>query len=127
MSAHLRVGQWGEDLAVNVLQNFGYSLVERNWRPQPVPGIETVRGEIDAVMIDPDMNLVFVEVKTRSSLSHGHPLDAINEQKKKKLKFLAYSWCSSHEELDFGSIRLDAVAITGDDEDFHFEHLKWVG
>lgn len=117
------VGRWGESLAAAVLQEQGYSLLERNWRPVPVPGIETMRGEVDLVMLDPDNTLVFVEVKTRSSEDFGHPLEAIGRDKAQRLKSLAYSWCSQAESTDFYSIRVDAVAITGSLERFTFEHL----
>lgn len=124
MNHNSTVGRWGENITAAVLENQGYSLIERNWRPTPVPGIETVRGEVDVVMLDPDNCLVFIEVKTRSSAEFGHPFEAINQDKAKRLKFLAYSWCSEHETTDFSSMRVDAVAITGTAEQFTFEHLQ---
>lgn len=124
MNHRMSVGRWGEDITASVLEHHGYSLIERNWRPTPVPGIETVRGEVDLVMLDPDNCLVFIEVKTRSSSDFGHPFEAINSDKAKRLKFLAYSWCSEQESTDFSTMRIDAVAITGDAENFTFEHLR---
>ena len=43
-------------------------LVDRNWRCD--------LGEVDLVLRDGD-DLVFCEVKTRSSAAYGHPLEAV--------------------------------------------------
>lgn len=123
MNHHMSVGRWGEDVAAAVLAHNGYSLIERNWRPTPVPGIETVRGEVDLVMLDTENCLVFIEVKTRSSADFGHPFEAIHRDKAKRLRFLAYSWCNEQPVTDFSSMRVDAVAVTGTPENFTFEHL----
>lgn len=122
---HTRVGRWGEDLARLVLELNGYSLVERNWRPpRGNPGGSPV-GEIDLVMVDPDMDLVFIEVKTRSGSGYGHPLEAITRDKGNRLRQLAYAWCSEHTG-DYRSLRIDAVAVCGTAEEFTFEHVKAV-
>lgn len=126
LSRHSLVGRWGESIALAVLLCNGYSLLERNWRPPPSPGAETVRGEVDLVMIDPEMNLVFVEVKTRSSADYGHPLEAIPGEKAKKLRALAYSWVNSQEIQDFTAMRIDAVSVCGTPQNFAFEHLQAV-
>lgn len=121
-SAHTRVGRWGEDIALAVLTSGGYSLLERNWRPAPVPGIETVRGEVDLVMVDPEMNLVFVEVKTRSTEAYGHPFEAITGDKGRRLRFLAYAWAAREESGQYAGMRVDAVAVCGSPRQFSFEH-----
>ncbi|MFW0119556.1 YraN family protein [Rothia sp. CCM 9417] len=122
---HTRVGRWGEDLALLVLELNGYSLVERNWRPPSGNLGSSPVGEIDLVMVDPDMDLVFIEVKTRSGSGYGHPLEAITREKGNRLRQLAYAWCSEHTG-DYRSLRIDAVAVCGTAEDFTFEHVKAV-
>ncbi|MFW0184498.1 YraN family protein [Rothia sp. CCM 9418] len=126
MAQHLETGRWGEHLAVEILTSQGYTLLEQNWRPQPLPGEPKLRGEIDAVLLDTDANLIFLEVKTRSTENYGHPFTAIHHGKTKKLKQLAYYWCATHDVHDFTHIQLDAIAITGTPEHFTFEHLKKV-
>lgn len=125
-SSSTQVGRWGEDIALTILRCNSYSLLERNWRPYTEPGGEPLRGEIDLVMIDPEMNLVFVEVKTRSSDLFGHPLEAISRDKSKKLRALAYAWSRSHDTHDYSSMRIDAVSICGEPQRFTFEHLTGV-
>ncbi len=68
MAAKDRLGIQGERIAERHLVARGMTVVDRNWRcPQ---------GEIDLVLNDGD-ETVFVEVKTRSSVAYGHPLEAI--------------------------------------------------
>ncbi|MET4582056.1 putative endonuclease [Conyzicola nivalis] len=101
MAAKDELGRRGEDLAADFLAAGGMQLVERNWRCS--------QGEIDLVVRDGD-ELVFVEVKTRSSLGFGHPLEAITVQKLARLRRLAAAWCAAHPG-PHGLVRIDAVAV----------------
>jgi putative endonuclease len=101
MAAKDDLGRRGEGLAAAHLIAAGYEIVERNWR--------CARGEIDIVATRDD-ELVFVEVKTRSSLAFGHPLEAITVRKLARLRRLAAMWCEAHPE-QHRSIRIDAIAI----------------
>jgi putative endonuclease len=101
VAAKDRLGVRGEQLAAEFLRNAGYAIVERNWRcPQ---------GEIDVVARD-GVETVFVEVKTRSSVAYGHPLEAITVQKLSRLRRLAAAWCEAHPG-DHDRIRIDAIAV----------------
>ncbi len=67
-----QVGRWGEDLACAELVRQGMEVVDRNWR--------CALGEIDIVATevgDRGVTLVFCEVKCRTGLGFGHPLEAI--------------------------------------------------
>lgn len=55
-------GSLGEDESVKFLKKEGYKIVERNFSSKA--------GEIDVIATENNV-LVFVEVKTRSSTSHG--------------------------------------------------------
>jgi putative endonuclease len=101
MAAKDVLGRRGERLAEEFLSGSGLVILDRNWRcPQ---------GEIDLVARDGE-ELVFVEVKTRTSTAFGHPLEAITALKLARLRRLAAAWCSEHETRARG-IRLDAVAV----------------
>ena len=101
MAAKDTLGRRGEALAAAYLEGAGYEIVDRNWRcPQ---------GEIDIVARD-DAELVFVEVKTRSSEAFGHPLEAITVPKLARLRRLAAAWCEAHPGTR-GGIRIDAIAV----------------
>ena len=67
MQDKILIGRCGEDEAVRHLQAAGYVVLGRNWRCE--------LGEIDIVARDGDV-LVICEVKTRSGLGFGTPLEA---------------------------------------------------
>lgn len=101
MAAKDVLGRRGEDLAAAALAADGYRVLDRNWRCS--------QGEIDIVAVDGG-ETVFIEVKTRSSVAFGHPLEAITAQKLARLRRLAAAWCAAHPG-DHRRIRIDAVAI----------------
>ncbi len=101
MAAKDVLGRRGEDLAAAYLQNEGYTILDRNWR--------CAQGEIDIVAFD-GVETAFVEVKTRSGLAFGHPLEAITVQKLARLRRLAAAWCEEHPG-NHDRIRIDALAV----------------
>jgi len=101
MAAKDDLGRLGEQLGVDFLTAAGYAVIDRNWRCS--------QGEIDIVAQD-GAELVFVEVKTRSSVAFGHPLEAITVQKLARLRRLAAAWCSAHSSVNT-AIRIDALAV----------------
>ncbi|NCC25223.1 MAG: YraN family protein [Deltaproteobacteria bacterium] len=76
MPAHLNLGREGEALALKHLLGLGYEIVACNWRKGSY--------EIDFVCVDGD-EVVFVEVKTRSSNVHGLPGQALDRNKARSL------------------------------------------
>lgn len=117
MAAKDDLGRRGEAIAAQHLAASGLRVIDRNWRCQ--------QGEIDLVLHDGD-ELVFVEVKTRSSVAFGHPFEAITAQKLARLRRLAAAWCEAHPG-SHDRIRIDAVAVIAPaDGDPSVEHLKRV-
>lgn len=101
MAAKDDLGRRGEKLAADHLVATGYEIVDRNWRCK--------QGEIDIVAFK-DGEIIFVEVKTRSSLAFGHPLEAITVAKLARLRRLAVAWCDAHPDRR-APVRIDAIAI----------------
>jgi putative endonuclease len=118
MNAKDLLGQQGEALAADFLAEAGLIILERNWR--------CTEGEIDIVALD-GRTLVICEVKTRSSLRFGAPVEAITRQKAVRLRKLAILWVRAHG-LIFEAIRIDIVGVlrvaSGDTS---IEHLRGVG
>lgn len=81
-------------------------MVERNWRCS--------RGEIDLIAVDGPA-LVFVEVKTRTSLAFGDPADAVTAAKAARLRVLAAQWLSdrraSADLPAWRELRFDVVCV----------------
>ncbi len=66
------LGEKGEILACEYLRKSGYKILTRNFH---IPG-----GEID-VIVEKEKELVFVEVKTRSSQRFGYPEEGVTFSK----------------------------------------------
>ena len=69
-------GAFGEDCAAKFLEDKGYTIVARNFRIRS--------AEIDIIAQIDDV-IVFVEVKARSSIRHGLPVEAVTIRKQKKI------------------------------------------
>ncbi|MFT4230857.1 MAG: YraN family protein [Microbacterium sp.] len=107
MAAKDVLGRAGEDRAVAHLHKRGWCVLDRNWR--------CAGGELDVVALDGG-ELVVVEVKTRSGMGFGHPLEAVDARKRARLWRLAIAWAAAHPDAARGrDIRLDAIAVIGAD------------
>jgi len=95
------LGRYGEDVAARHLEADGFVVLERNWRCEI--------GEIDIVAREDDV-LVVCEVKTRSSLRHGSPFEAITERKLHRLERLGIAWMRARDVRP-RSMRVDIVSV----------------
>jgi putative endonuclease len=96
------LGQRGEAAAARYLCRRGYKVLARGSRIGP--------GELDLVMLDRE-TIVFVEVKTRQTHDAGHPAEAVDEQKQRRLTKLAVTFLKRHGLLERPA-RFDVIAIT---------------
>ena len=99
-------GDKGEELAALYLEQAGYRIMEKNFRCR--------QGEIDIIAREKQY-LCFIEVKRRKSLSAGHPLEAINTQKIKRICSTALHYLRYRNLPDLTPIRFDVVSIIGED------------
>jgi putative endonuclease len=95
------LGKIGEDIATVYLQDMGYEILVRNWRFE--------RVELD-IVARKDSILVFCEVKTRRSVSHGVPSDAITPIKLQHIRTAALHWLTNNQSRHKG-IRFDAISV----------------
>jgi len=95
------LGKIGEDIAAVYLQDMGYEILVRNWRFE--------RVELD-IVARKDSILVFCEVKTRRSVSHGIPSDAITPIKLQHIRTAALHWLTNNQSRHKG-IRFDAISV----------------
>ncbi len=96
------LGRYGERVAAAHLESLGMTVLERNWTSR--------YGEIDIVARD-GTTLVVCEVKTRTGLTHGTPLEAVTTFKAARLRRLAAHWLEVHE-IEPPALRIDVVAVT---------------
>lgn len=114
------LGRTGEQLAVDHLVAAGYTILDRNWRCSI--------GEIDIIARQGGTTVV-VEVKTRSGLGFGHPLDAVTPRKLARLRRLAAAWCESQHETAAGgtaALRIDVVGVVAGSGGITIDHLQQV-
>ena len=98
---NIELGKIGEDIAAEYLNDLGYKILDRNWRFE--------RVELD-IVAQVDSTLVFCEVKTRRSNSHGIPSDAITPLKLQHIRTAALHWLNNHQSRHQG-IRFDAISV----------------
>jgi putative endonuclease len=100
--ARLTLGRQGELLAREYLKKLGYQVVAENFR--------TRRGEIDLIARH-GKTMVFIEVKTRSAHTHGHPFEAVTSRKQAQLGRVAQEYLSREGGGD-QLARFDVVGVT---------------
>lgn len=117
MAAKDELGRAGEDRAVHHLSGIGYRILDRNWR--------TAQGELD-IVARIERRLAIVEVKTRRTAAFGHPFEAVDGRKLRRLWQLAHAWAAAHPEHARGlDIVIEAIGIIGaDPATGELEHLR---
>ncbi|MBT4722674.1 YraN family protein [Candidatus Falkowbacteria bacterium] len=76
MSKNKQIGRLGEDFAKDFYLKEGYQFVDKNWQKRC--------GEIDLIC-EKDGELVFIEVKTRTSQAFGYGEESVTRTKKQKI------------------------------------------
>ncbi len=94
-------GILGEKLARDFLKKRGYRILETNYRCS--------HGEVDIVAKHRDF-LVFVEVRTKTSLEFGSPEESITPAKKERMRATAFHYQQTHDNLP-PLWRIDVVAV----------------
>lgn len=108
------IGKLGEDIATDSLIEKGYIILDRNF--------ECRQGEIDIIAKDKD-EIVFIEVKTRTSNKYGTPSEAVNKIKQKHmLQSIKYYLCIKGLSERF--IRIDVIEVYIRKNAFKVNHIK---
>lgn len=110
----IKLGEVGEDLAAAYLCERGYLIVARNYRYRHL--------EIDIVARD-GPELVFVEVKARSSFRYGDPEYFVTESKQRKLRQAAEAYVQL-QVRELIPCRFDVIAIAEREGRTEIRHLK---
>lgn len=110
-----RLGQGGEQYVAEYLEKKGYRIVDKNYRCK--------LGEIDIIARDGE-ELVFIEVKTRSGLSHGSPAAAVDLRKQRQISRTA-QWYLAERTLFDSPARFDVISVLFDDtRQLTIEHIS---
>ena len=114
MFARLRKGRTAEDVAVDFIKKKGFKIIARNFR--------TRLGEIDIIALDRDI-LVFMEVRSVSSLNFGHPEESITSRKQQKIVQTAQIFLKNNKRFANHLYRFDFVGVTWTDKK---PNIKWI-
>jgi len=98
------IGNLGEKLAVNFLKKHKHKILSKNFYSR--------FGEVDIISLDKKTKeLVFVEVKTRTSVNYSWPENAVNQNKKLKLAKTAKKYLQEHKIDIKTNYRFDIISI----------------
>lgn len=110
----LLLGKEGERVAELYLQKKGYKLVERNYRCSG--------GELDLIVLDRRV-VVFVEVKTRTGIGFGSPLEAVEFHKQRRM-IRAAQFFLAEKNLQQRDARFDVVGVSWPGREPVVEHIE---
>ena len=111
-------GKQGEQDAADHALRQGYTLLGQNYR--------TPYGEIDLILRSPEGEIVFAEVKARTSVFYGYPESAVNERK--KIHMIRSARCymerehPGNEEIPW---RIDIIALIYKKDRKTIRDLRW--
>ncbi|MFA6275168.1 MAG: YraN family protein [Pedobacter sp.] len=114
MAIHNDLGVKGETIAKEHLEKNGYEILDENW----VHG----KAEVDLIAYL-NRQIIFVEVKTRSSITFGLPEDFVSDAKQKQMELAAteYIELMNHQ----GEIRFDIISVLFDKQNNHtLKHIE---
>lgn len=99
------LGRRGEDIACNLLESMGHTILERNWRCGHL--------EIDIISYD-SSGIHFVEVKTRRESIQAPPQENVDRRKQTRIARAAQNFLKTGKGMPFGGLEctFDVVAIT---------------
>ena len=112
--AKILLGREGERIAERFLTKKGYKLVERNYR--------CAAGELDLIVLDQRV-IVFVEVKTRTGMGYGTPLEAVEARKQQKMIYAAQFFLNA-KKLSQREARFDVIGISWPGTEPKVEHIE---
>lgn len=101
MGNNLFIGKSGEEIAKEYLISKGYKILELNYRNKI--------GEIDIIAMDRDI-LVFIEVKTRTSIQYGYAFEAVDFRKQRKIINTSMVYIKYKNLIDV-QLRYDIIEI----------------
>lgn len=110
------IGKLGEDISVEYLQNNNFEVINRNYFCK--------FGEIDIIAFDKKLNeLVFVEVKTRTNLAFGRPIESIDKIKIDHLR-KTINYYIIDKKVKKINIRIDAIEVLLKKNKCYIHHIK---
>jgi len=113
METTVSFGKKGETIALEYLIKKGYMILERNYR--------SGKNEIDIIARNSG-EIVFIEVKTRSSEIFCEPESAVNRDKQRAIIRVAHSYIMRNNIKE--EARFDIIAIIRNEVETKINHIE---
>lgn len=113
MAEHNLLGRQGEDEACFYLLERDIHILERNWHGRDC--------EID-IIAEEYGEIIFVEVKTRTSTANEMPEDAVDANRMYRMSRAAEEFLYKNQ-LQHNPFRFDIMALDGDAPPFRIRHI----
>lgn len=101
MGNNIEKGKRGETISKEYLLSKGYIILDINYRNKI--------GEIDIIALDKN-KLVFIEVKTRTSINFGYAYEAVNRKKQEKIIYCSYLYINQKKLMNYQP-RYDIIEV----------------
>ena len=111
----IKLGKKGEAIARKFLKKQGLKILATNFR--------TRSGEMDIIAKSTE-EIVFVEVKTRTSESFGEAVEAVDFRKKARLWKIAEIYLVQNK-LENSAVRFDVVTVMFNQNRKKPEKIQW--
>jgi len=112
MAKHNDLGERGEALARNYLDQQGYLILDTNWR--------IGHYEVDIIATKDD-RIVFIEVKTRTSVEYGEPEAFVDLKKRWSYIRIANAYIQQKNRVE--EARFDIISVVISKEETVINHL----
>ena len=108
-------GKQGEKIAEEYLKNKGWQILDRNFHYSKIAEIDLVARVGDEI--------VFVEVKTRTTSNFGEPEEAVDYRKLQNI-FVASKYYLQQKNIKNLRPRIDVVSIILNSKEFKIRHIE---
>lgn len=95
-------GEWAEQYSLSYLIQQGFHCVTQHYQCR--------YGEIDLI-VQRDLELVFVEVKARAKTQYAHAIDVISMAKQRKMMRTALIFLDQHPQYQQHYARFDVICL----------------
>ena len=111
-----QIGAIGENIAKNYLIENEFTILEQNYRNKI--------GEIDLIAKKED-EVIFVEVKSRSTLNYGYPAEAVSIKKQLKILNTSKVYIMANK-LNNNKLRYDVIEVYLKEKNInHIQNAFW--
>ncbi len=116
MMNRLAFGQTNEKKAAAFLKKQGHKIIVCNFHAK--------HGEIDIISVVGRKKLVFTEVRSKNSITYGHPAETIDFNKQQRIRETAKVFIYKNPMYENYECRFDVITIIGEGKSALLEYFE---